>query len=102
MTTPTEQSIRKACEEAGVEDVDHMLWAISVIPDDTRARLLIALARRIEAEAVQVPVAEEVWEKCCLADLYYRPVDSIDPSETPVGIIARALANAAPPKDPTT
>jgi hypothetical protein len=70
MTTPTEQSIRKACEEAGVDDVDHMLWAISVIPDDTRARLLLALARRIEADAVPVWVEYtsrlEVMETDCL------------------------------------
>jgi len=96
VTQPSEQSIRKALEEAGVEDVDHMLWAISVIPDDTRARLLLALARRIEAEAV--PVAW-MYESPSSGSREYWPEQRFDGfhcgwTETPL--------YAHPPKEPTT
>lgn len=48
MTTPTEQSIRKACEEAGVPYAsEHVPFAHPAI---------LALARRIEAEAVACSV----------------------------------------------
>jgi hypothetical protein len=58
MTTPTEQSIRKACDEAGVPYVSFL----SYIPGDYLYEAILALARRIEAEGV--PVA---WEPLHLA-----------------------------------
>jgi len=50
MTTPTEQSIRKACEEAGVP----YLSFLSYRPGDYLKNAIVELARRIEAEAVPV------------------------------------------------
>jgi hypothetical protein len=53
MTTPSEQSIRKACEEIGVEYIHYLRTT-----DRGLSRLaILALARRIEAEAV--PVEQE-------------------------------------------
>ena len=52
MTQPSEEAIRKACEEAGIVPT----WAdlSQQLPDAVIPRLLTALARRIEAEAVPV------------------------------------------------
>ncbi len=90
MTTPTEQSIRKACEEAGVPYVLYNL-ALSSPVNTAFRQTLLALARRIEAEREAVPVVT--------GDSGLK--DPVRPFENTV-IKTVVAAYAAPPKEPTT
>jgi hypothetical protein len=90
MTQPSEEAIRKACEEAGVQ------WS----PDwrkfwfTSESKLLEALARRIEAEAVPVAWIKPDWQNPEAYD-----------GMSPVTVYPRSdwtPLYAAPPKEPTT
>jgi hypothetical protein len=47
-------------------------------------------ARAEEIEVTQE--AKQLWENCCLSDLYYTPVDEPDQAQTPIGILAAFIA----------
>ena len=84
MTQPSEQSIRKACEEIGVEYIHYLRTT-----DQSLARLaILALARRIEAEAVQ------------RASLYGVP--KLSSGSVKAGDTGQLFNAAAPPKEPMT
>jgi hypothetical protein len=91
MSHPTEQSIRKACEEAGVvyQPPERRGWTV------VTERAILALARRIEAEAVPVAWLYEgsLREHLARDRLPVRFAD-IYHTETPL--------YAPPPKEPTT
>lgn len=93
MTQPSEQSIRKACEEAGVEYRFYEIGPEHGYQQPVR-RLIEALARRIEAEAVpvawQVTFANGQGRKIVLIEPYYEDWESVE------------KLYAAPPKEPTT
>ncbi len=91
MTQPSEKAFRKACEEAGIVPT----WAdlSQQLPDAVIPRLLTALARRIEAEAV--PVAWMIDNGPKLGRAFFDLPTS--------GTDGEAVAlYAHPPKDPTT
>jgi hypothetical protein len=96
MTTPTEQSIRKACEEAGLPPELFAMVYDTTPRDVVIASLIAALARRIEAEAV--PVAWMYY-----ADDGQEATPPLKNRLTPntMGWTERALYTA-PPKEPTT
>lgn len=61
MTQPSEEAIRKACEEAAIIPCAMEGWMASIRhgePFGVAGRALLALARRIEAEREAVPVAD--------------------------------------------
>lgn len=85
---PSEEAIRKACEEAGIVPT----WAdlSQQLPDAVIPRLLTALARRIEAEREAVPVAGRFPKHADDCEAMQRP--RADCTCSPI----------YPPKEPTT
>lgn len=90
MTQPSEQSIRKACEEAGVKYVeDWRDWWAPRMQD-----LVLALARRIEAER---EVVAWMYEK--------KGIRAFPPNRQPWNVERGWIETplyAAPPKEPMT
>lgn len=97
MTQPSEEAIRKACEEAGIS-----VEMLQGYPEHGLTRALAnALARRIETEREAVPVAWMYRWKLDGEYVNWRVSDASNYHKSLTGYEELPLY-AAPPKEPTT